>query len=101
MRASKAIKNILYIDLMIGIAITIFVWNKLGNEGMAEKFCDYVRVERCEELGYGNKETKGGTNYNHQEAAQARKEAGKRTADCQRFKRAARRRSCETRQNAR
>lgn len=50
MRVSDKIKKIIAIDFAIGVILTVVLWNTLGMEGMAAKFCDSIHVDRCDEI---------------------------------------------------
>jgi len=44
------VKKFILLDLTIGLIIAGTMWNSLGAEGMAAKFCDSIHVERCDEI---------------------------------------------------
>jgi hypothetical protein len=46
----KTVKQLLFVDLMIGIVITIVTWKTLGTEGLAAEFCNLTDVEMCDEV---------------------------------------------------
>lgn len=59
MKVSEGIKKVIALDLIIGVSIAAVVWNSLGTEGMAAKFCDSIHVDRCDEIDWSEEYAEG------------------------------------------
>lgn len=57
MKISKTVKKIAMADLMIGLAITAMLWMSIGTEGMAERFCSLIAIEKCNEIEWSERES--------------------------------------------